>query len=252
MEAWVMARSFDGTANRIATGLNVATLTGGASTNTSPFSFSCWALLGTGAGSFPTVVNSQGGLGGQIVGIGQNFGSAAGVNVYIAGLQTQNPATITTNVWHHLAFTYNGGITSGLKVYVDGTDVSTSNSGTMAAGPFNGTMNIADGTNGGNSFWKGNLADAAFWNIALTPAEVAALAKGARPGTVRPLSLLAWLPIGGIQSPEPDLSGNANNGTLTGTAPVFGPPTMPYTRRMPQFPLQPPPPAFTLMPQILW
>jgi hypothetical protein len=53
-----------------------------------------------------------------------------------------------------------------------------------------------------------------------------------------------------LASPEPDLSGNKNNGTLTGTTNTFGPPILPFTRRWPQFNFFAAPP-FTLMPQIV-
>jgi hypothetical protein len=88
--------------------------------------------------------------------------------------------------------------------------------------------------NGASLFNNGQLADFAIWSVLLTAAEASALAKGARPNTIRSASLVNWWPLGGIQSPEPDLSGNKNNGTLTGTAPAFGPPIAPFTPRWPQ------------------
>jgi hypothetical protein len=39
-------------------------------------------------------------------------------------------------------------------------------------------------------------------------------------------NLKGWWPLDGYQSPEPDLSGNGNNGTLTGTAQVLGAPQL--------------------------
>jgi hypothetical protein len=94
-----------------------------------------------------------------------------------------------------------------------------------------------------------SVADAAFWTVSLSASEVLALSNGARSNTVRPLSLKLFWPLGGFQSPEPDLSGNKNNGTLTGTNPAFGPPLMQLTPRWPQF--NPSLPAFTLMPQAI-
>jgi hypothetical protein len=44
------------------------------------------------------------------------------------------------------------------------------------------------------------------------------------------------LPLDGIQTTEPDLSGFARNGTLTGTSAVAGPPFTQFTPRWPQFP----------------
>jgi len=42
------------------------------------------------------------------------------------------------------------------------------------------------------------IADFAIWNIALTDAEFFALAKGVRPGNIRPASLVRWYPLDGI------------------------------------------------------
>jgi hypothetical protein len=97
---------------------------------------------------------------------------------------------------------------------------------------------------------KATLADVAIWNVDLTAFEISALAKGARPNIIRPASLVAWWPLDGLQSPEPDLSRNAKNGTLTGTAAAFGPPYAPFTPRWPQI-ILPPVSLFTLMPQIV-
>ena len=40
-----------------------------------------------------------------------------------------------------------------------------------------------------------------------------------------------YLPMWGLSSPEPDLSGNANNGTLTGTSYADHPPVTGYTKK---------------------
>jgi hypothetical protein len=90
----------------------------------------------------------------------------------------------------------------------------------------------------------------AVWNVVLTAAEHLSLSKGVLPYKIRPSALIGWWQLDGLQSPEPDFSGKANNGTLTGTALVFGAPTMPFTPRWPIF-FPPSPPPFTLMPQIV-
>ncbi|CAM6003248.1 unnamed protein product [Sphagnum balticum] len=71
---------------------------------------------------------------------------------------------------------------------------------------------------------SGKLAEWGLWDAALTTAEIASLAAGVLPPQVRPLSLVGYWPLYGLASPEPDLSGNANNGTLTGTTYATGPP----------------------------
>ena len=87
----------------------------------------------------------------------------------------------------------------------------------------------------------GDIAEVAIWNVALTGAEMAALAAGAPPGTVSPSALVFYAPIYGTQSPEKDLI-SANNLTVTGaTASSAYPPinaqawyTSPFARENPR------------------
>jgi hypothetical protein len=94
----------------------------------------------------------------------------------------------------------------------------------------------------GQSF-TGYLADLAVWTAGLTAIEADALWKGARPSDVRPRSLAAWLPLDGDVSPEPDISGFANNGTVTSATKIFGPPFKMITPRWPRLPVDPLPPT---------
>jgi hypothetical protein len=166
--------------------------------------------------------------------------------------------TITTGVWHHAALTYTSGNTGTIRGYLDGGLDGSTNS---ANSP---NTYIIMPSSGGCTFYFGNdpafsrpfngvVADGSYWNVPLTAFEIAALAKGARPLAIRPKSLLGWWPLGGLQSPEPDLSGNKNNGTLTGTTPAFGPPVMQFTPRWPIFPVPGAvgPPPLVLMAQII-
>lgn len=80
--------------------------------------------------------------------------------------------------------------------------------------------------------WEGELAEVAFWNVALTDNEIVALSRGVSPLRIRPASLLAYWPIYGLASPEPDLSGNVNNLTLNGSPALANhAPVIPYSSR---------------------
>ena len=141
--------------------------------------------------------------------------------------------TSSLNTWFHAGWTALLNNTSQTaQYYFNGTNSgsSTANMGgglntfqiTAGAGPFGGSIN------------GGSLADFAIWTDILTLAEYQALSKGVRPYNIRPTKLLIYWPIDGIQSPEPDFSGKANNATVAGTARSFGPPFLPFTPRWPR------------------
>jgi hypothetical protein len=180
----------------------------------------------------------------------QLFGDPVNLGVYyfgtifpivlsvVAGSGTFNSAAvINSNIWYHIAITTNG--TTVQTSFINGLTAGTGNSGWMPAGSSK-TFWIGFAT---GQALQGNMADTALWNVVLSATEIAALAKGIRPSQVRPAALIGYWPLDGLQSPEPDLSGNRYNGTLTGTALVFGPPTNLITpKRRTQFIPVPPPP----------
>lgn len=143
----------------------------------------------------------------------------------------------TTGVWCQLGFSCTTN-SNGLNFFANGAAAGSDASHQISSGATNWWI--------GNDIANrpaGTQADFAFWNVILTAAEWAALGQGARPYQIRETALIGWWPLDGIQSPEPDLSGSAANGTLTGTAKAFGPPLMQFTPRWPQ-----PPPVTTPVP----
>jgi hypothetical protein len=57
------------------------------------------------------------------------------------------------------------------------------------------------------NYFSGLIAEAGIWSVALTAAEIASLAKGISPLSIRPASLLAYWPLIGQTSPEIDFHG---------------------------------------------
>jgi hypothetical protein len=159
--------------------------------------------------------------------------------------------TFASGQWYHVAGSFD---TATLRAYVNGSIDGTKTLGFTPINTNSQNLHLGFSQTGDSSGnLNGNLADCAVWNIALSASEIKALATGARPNNVRPGNLVAWWPLDGLQSPEEDLSGNKNNGTLTGTAAAFGPPYAPFAPRWPQW-LDvgvAPPPVFVLMPQIV-
>jgi len=137
--------------------------------------------------------------------------------------------TLSTSAWCHVAFIgdYHVIGTPFWRTYVNGVAGATVNTTTASS-----TGGLWIGNDSGLvSGFGGRIADVAVWNDWLTPAEIAALAQGVRPGNIRSASLQRWYSLDGINSPEPDLSGFGNNGTLTGTTNAAGPPLMLFTPR---------------------
>jgi hypothetical protein len=156
------------------------------------------------------------------------------------------PTGFVNNTWNHAAQVGDGSASQG---YLNGaTNGATFGTGTLA--PLTtASITWTTGTDTANDNLVGSTADIAIWQAALTASEIKALSLGARPNTIRSTALLLWWPLDGLQSPEPDLSGNAHNGTVNGAAaPAFGPPIAPFTPRWPQLLAAP---LFTLMPQIV-
>jgi hypothetical protein len=75
---------------------------------------------------------------------------------------------------------------------------------------------------------NGRLAEVAIWNVALTDAEVASIAKGVSPPYIQPAALVGYWPLWGDHSPEIDLTFNARSMTVTGATKADHPPVMPY------------------------
>ena len=127
-----------------------------------------------------------------------------------------NTATTTTNwsvnTWHHACGVFESS-TSRLA-YLDGGGVGTNENNRTPAGldvVSIGRLSRASATN----YMSGRIAHAAIWNAALGADEVVSLARGFVPWMIRPESLVAYWPIWGNQSPEPDIIGGAN-ATVTG------------------------------------
>lgn len=141
---------------------------------------------------------------------------------------------VTDGKWHHLALTLKP--TFQYTAYVDGTAFT----GTGSAAPNGSGATFYIGNDGGGDPLDGLAADIVVWNVSLTAGEIAGLVSGQRPYLIRPQNRVGDWPLFGDVSPEPDLSGNANNGTLTGTALAPGPPTTLFTPRRPQILISPP------------
>jgi len=224
-----MARSFNGSSDIITLGaLPVC--------RTTNFSFAFWFWLNAApsAGSYFTFFNFNSSALAFYIKDTLKFAFYPG-NTFASFNQSSDPWTASSAIsaasWNHVAVVASGGTSATL--YTNGAQNGSALSYGASGGSATVTSSLIGNDNSGlGRFWNGRVADLFFIDAVLTPLEIAALARGIRPASIRPkVSSLNWWPLDGLQSPEPDLSGNKNNGTLTGTSLAFGPPVTMITPR---------------------
>jgi|SRR5215831_10134457 len=127
--------------------------------------------------------------------------------------------TLVNGRWYHHLGRKQGTGANSLQLFLNGIL-----DGQMTQGTNNqaGSAALTIGNSAANAGpFDGRIAEAAVWNVALSNAEIAALAAGVSPAYFRRSNLVFYVPIYGAGAPEADLSGNRNNGALTGSAPGF-------------------------------
>jgi hypothetical protein len=215
-----MARSFDGS-TQYGTA-NSVPVTG------PPFTLACWFYCTGSAGNFYELLEVC------------NFASPSKHRLYVDGSGTAgNNATlaaysanagftttdeakagaqVTFNQWQHGCGVW---ASSGSRAcYISGGNKGT-NTTVITTGTLDtGLLGVGSSGGGHSQFFPGRIAEACVWSAALTDQEVAALAAGVNPRRIRPGSVAAYWPLWGFGSPETDLSGSANNLTLTAGPPA--------------------------------
>ena len=156
--------------------------------------------------------------------------------------------TRSTGVWFNVVGVYASETLA--SIYIDGGDKQSATN-TLAAPTYSSNqLNI--GRSGGSSptyYCNAYIAECGMWNVALTDAEVAILAKGYSPLMVRPQSLVAYWPLIGRTSPEIDLVSSynmtlVNAPTAAAHQRIIYPPNMQSGLTIPGAP-----PAGAIMPQ---
>lgn len=128
---------------------------------------------------------------------------------------------ITANHWYHVIVRVDSTniLGSGPVVYmaVSGFVNCTTFSNFTERRSAGGVALNFGGKNAVTNF-PGRVCEVGFWDTVLLAGELAALQSGKTPKAIRRTHLVAYYPLYGAKSPEPDLSGGVNNGTLTGTS----------------------------------
>lgn len=144
--------------------------------------------------------------------------------VGVGGTDTaSSSASGSLNAWVHGAAVFAS--STSRTAYLNGGNAGSETSSNTQSGI--DTVRIGQVALSGGAFGDGSVAEAAVWDIDLTAAEVAVLAKGVSPLFVRPANLVAYWPLIGRHSPEPDIVGGFNL-TLTNVPANFAHPRVIY------------------------
>lgn len=131
------------------------------------------------------------------------------------GAGATSATVLTIGAWIHVA-----GIvasTTDRRIYVSGMLDGSNTTLTTPLTPNSAGIGARHGDNvAGDPQFNGRIAGVGIWNVALAPDEISALSRGVSPRQIRKASLWGFWPLLGIDSPEPDMSGNGRAMTLQG------------------------------------
>ena len=212
-----MSRDFPGTSNNY---LRINNPLGALDIANIPMTLAAWVFprstsigLNQVAGKEPAVV----GAGGYVLGNGR-----AAVIDNARGTDTVSAPSITANVWQHWVMLKRLNGADGLRFYLNGAQVATTTSNRSV--PDNSAGFTIGARDLGDLGFNGLIQEVAVWNVALTDAEIASLAKGLSPQMVRRTNLAGHYPMWGTSSAgEEDLSGGTQSLTEVGTVGVGAP-----------------------------
>lgn len=204
----------------------------------STFSVSCWWYSNVNVGG-ALVMKQESAVDFRGWGIFQRIG-ASGPTVAlqlcdstgVTDMRAFTTSEWSLNIWRSVVFTYNGNsLVSGCHIYINGVDQALTTLQDTLAGTMLNALECQIGCRGGSGapafFLDARVSGVGVWNVVLTQANVTTLNTAADPLGVRNANLIAYLPLCGVDSPEPDRKGT-NNGTLTGTIRAENPPFAPW------------------------
>ena len=157
-----------------------------------PCTMSCWfnannitashgliTLTASASGIYYLTLYANGAAGGDPVQCIDSGGTASSATGFSSG------------TWHHACGTRTG--TSNRIAYIDGV-AGTANTGPTTLIGIN-EFNIGSFKTAANNWLVGRIAEVAIYNVALTAAEVASLAKGMKASRIRPQNLVFYAPL---------------------------------------------------------
>lgn len=124
---------------------------------------------------------------------------------------------LTAGVWGHACGVEAS--SASRSVYGNGggkaTDTTTVNMTSLDRTAIGAIARTSPGASG--NFANGILGEVAVWDVALTDAQILALANRANPWSINPDHIIMYVPVWGEDSPEKDFSKNRRSFSLNGT-----------------------------------
>ena len=110
----------------------------------------------------------------NVAGLGAGVLNVWIINNYGANyIQVNTTNLVFDDTWHHVAFTYDGsGSASGVKVYVDGSSITTSNAANSLTGSITNSGELTIGSRQNAQIFLGAVDEASMWNTALSPENI--------------------------------------------------------------------------------
>jgi hypothetical protein len=201
--------------SRVLSGTGQYLTTSGAVLTAAPLTMACWGIHGaTGVLDYAMNLGVSGATNNRFV-LGVNASDQVFMESAAASASSAvTTATVPTSGWQHFA-----GVTASATsrfAYLNGTPGSVQTTSRVPSG-INMLRVGAGGT--ASSLWTGTIAHCAVWNVALTDAEIAALAAGLSPLAMRPGALVAYWPYMGRDTADIDIVGRFD---LTNTSTTSG------------------------------
>jgi hypothetical protein len=136
--------------------------------------------------------------------ISMNTGDGSGFSSTDRRTLKTNAPAVSNNTWHHIVFVWTDTTNSNWKIYVDGSDIASTTSGTGGVNVYTtDDAFIGKRIMLSTSYANGNMDEVSLWDKALSGAEVTAIYNSGCPTEL---------------SAESNLIGYWRNGDTTGTA----------------------------------
>ena len=197
--------------------------------NQLPLTMACWfnpddvatkyALMGLG-------VNSGGNERISLIADGSAAGDPVGAEARNSSSTTATATTSTsfqTGIWQHAAGVFTS--TTSRRAFLNGGGAA-SNSTSISFANAVDRLHVGARLSVGvaSNLFKGKIAEAAMWNVALTDDEVAALAQGISPNLIRPGSLWFYAPlVNGLQNLRGGILSSAGSPVVVDHIPIVQP-----------------------------